>query len=281
MAHELAIVTMFRNEAPYLKEWIEYHRMVGVEHFWLFNNESTDNWEDILKPYMDEGVVEVIYKPLDYGGLHIPGAYVTTQLSAFKDGLVLAKENTKWVALIDIDEFLLPMKDKTVTQCLQNHFTEAAGVFVTWRNFGTGGIYVPVGTPLLFKLTACSMKSHSNNAIGKSIVRPNLVSLANIWSPHHFFLTSGSYWNSDGKPMVFDETNLKTDGMHHDKFIRINHYVLRDESFYQNSRLPLTRDKKLLMEHYEAFSLVHDSKMMDFIQKYHPISYEKIWKQYQ
>ena len=29
---ELAIAAIFRNEAPYLREWIEFHRLVGVEH---------------------------------------------------------------------------------------------------------------------------------------------------------------------------------------------------------------------------------------------------------
>ena len=48
---------MFRNEAAYLKEWIEYHHLAGVEHFWLYNNNSTDQWQDVLQPYIDWGIV--------------------------------------------------------------------------------------------------------------------------------------------------------------------------------------------------------------------------------
>src|SRR5947209_13747598 len=38
---ELMLCLRFRNEAPNLKEWLEYHLMVGVQHFALYNNNST------------------------------------------------------------------------------------------------------------------------------------------------------------------------------------------------------------------------------------------------
>ena len=38
----LSFCSIFKNEAPYMKEWIEYHLLVGVDHFYLYNNNSTD-----------------------------------------------------------------------------------------------------------------------------------------------------------------------------------------------------------------------------------------------
>src|SRR5215204_456630 len=55
----IAIATMFQNEAPYLKEWIEYHRLVGVKHFYLWNNQSEDDYLSVLQPYIDKGIVEL------------------------------------------------------------------------------------------------------------------------------------------------------------------------------------------------------------------------------
>lgn len=40
----LALVSFFRNEARFLKEWIEFYRMIGVEHFYLYNHLSDDNF---------------------------------------------------------------------------------------------------------------------------------------------------------------------------------------------------------------------------------------------
>ncbi len=57
--YELGAACIFKDCASLLKEWIEYHRMVGVEHFWLYNNSSTDNYAEILKPYIKEGIIEL------------------------------------------------------------------------------------------------------------------------------------------------------------------------------------------------------------------------------
>ena len=35
--HQLSICAIFKNEAKFLKEWIEYHRLVGVDHFYLYD----------------------------------------------------------------------------------------------------------------------------------------------------------------------------------------------------------------------------------------------------
>ncbi|MDR2769872.1 MAG: glycosyltransferase family 92 protein, partial [Rickettsiales bacterium] len=58
---ELSIICMVRDEAPYLREWIEYHRLAGVSRFYLFDNESKDDIRRILQPYVDEGLVVYEY----------------------------------------------------------------------------------------------------------------------------------------------------------------------------------------------------------------------------
>lgn len=64
----LALTAIFRDEAPYLKEWIEFYRTIGVEHFYLHNHLSQDNFAEVLKPYIDDGIVtlsNVIEEPKD------------------------------------------------------------------------------------------------------------------------------------------------------------------------------------------------------------------------
>ena len=59
----LSICAVFRNEAPYLREWIEFHRIVGVEKFFLFNNRSEDDYKSVLTPYIESGLVELTQWP--------------------------------------------------------------------------------------------------------------------------------------------------------------------------------------------------------------------------
>ncbi len=50
-SYYLSIGAIFNDEADYLKEWIEYHRLAGpVEHFYLYNNNSQDHYLDVLQP---------------------------------------------------------------------------------------------------------------------------------------------------------------------------------------------------------------------------------------
>jgi hypothetical protein len=34
----LSICAIFRHEAPYLREWIEFHKLIGAERFFLYDN---------------------------------------------------------------------------------------------------------------------------------------------------------------------------------------------------------------------------------------------------
>lgn len=277
--YELAIVSMFKNEGPYLREWVEYHHRAGVEHFWLYNNESTDNWEDALKPYLDLGIVEVIYWPLPDGEI----VWEPFQVYAFRDGIQNAVNKTKWLAIIDIDEFIVPMVDTKISECLDAHFSEASAVYINWRNFGTGGVFIPKGDPLISKLLACSEKIHPCNSVGKSIIRPECADIFCVWSPHQFFLKPGAlYVNGNGKKMEFMGTDLPTDGKHYDQYIRINHYMLRDENFYQNNRLAKAMrgigDLNLLLEHYDSFSLTQDTRIVEYINNFFGDLSQTIWR---
>jgi len=50
-----------RSAAP--PQWIEYHRLLGVEHFYIYDNNSEDTILARLQAYMDAGVVTYIHWP--------------------------------------------------------------------------------------------------------------------------------------------------------------------------------------------------------------------------
>ena len=54
----LAVCAIAKNEGPYFQEWIEWHRKQGVEKFYIYDNESTDCTKEVLKPYIESGLVE-------------------------------------------------------------------------------------------------------------------------------------------------------------------------------------------------------------------------------
>lgn len=103
--YQLSICAISQNDAPYLKEWIDFHKCVGVEHFYLFNHGSQDTMDEVLKPYVDRGEVELFHWPV------IPKQIaVLSQVDAYNWTLRYATGETKWLAFIDTDEFLFRLK---------------------------------------------------------------------------------------------------------------------------------------------------------------------------
>src|ERR1035437_1118064 len=59
----LGITTLMLDEARDLREWIEFHRLQGVERFYLYDNGSTDDTEEVVRPYVEEGIAELVPWP--------------------------------------------------------------------------------------------------------------------------------------------------------------------------------------------------------------------------
>ena len=43
--YQLSVIAIFQNEDRFLKEWLDFYRVLGVDHFYLFNNLSEDNYQ--------------------------------------------------------------------------------------------------------------------------------------------------------------------------------------------------------------------------------------------
>lgn len=127
--YKVTICAIFKNEANYLKEWIEFNRIVGIEHFYLYNNNSTDNYLSILKPYISEGLVTLIQWPKDQA-----------QMECYKDCISKFRNETQWLGFIDIDEFIVPVEMDNVYDFLKPFEKNRGSVKMYWKMFGTSGL---------------------------------------------------------------------------------------------------------------------------------------------
>lgn len=123
----LSVVTIVRNEADNFKEWIEYHKIMGVDKFYVYDNESTDNTKEILQPYIDSGIVEYIY---------FPGEKM--QLAAYNHFIKNFNKDTKWATTIDLDEFIVSKKESLIS-FLQKQKNNVAQILLPWVFFGSNG----------------------------------------------------------------------------------------------------------------------------------------------
>jgi Glycosyltransferase family 92 len=116
----------YRDEAPYLREWIEFHRLVGVERFFLYDTGSTDEHEEVLAPYVDSGIVTVE----EWHGEGRQDEAIDHCLAAHAD--------VRWIVFIDADEFLFSPVGRPLPDVLF-HFEEFPGVGVNRAQFATSG----------------------------------------------------------------------------------------------------------------------------------------------
>ena len=54
---QIAACARIKNEGTYIQEWLEFHQMVGIDHFYIWDDSSTDNTRAVLAPYVRSGVV--------------------------------------------------------------------------------------------------------------------------------------------------------------------------------------------------------------------------------
>lgn len=229
---QVSVMTVFRNEARFLKEWIEYHKLIGIEHFYLYNNLSEDHFEEILAPYIKEGIVELFDWPIESTSRK---SWNRIQGSAMLDAFKRMKGVSKWAASIDVDEFIF-VKNKTLLEFLSD-FEDYGGVTINWLTFGTSHIKrLREDTLMIEQLVYRSEVSRSNCDYVKSIVQVDFVNtMKDPFYNYHVF------------PLLKDRINVNarkmpnTDGLRDETkpvdLICIHHYVTRDESFLRNVKL--------------------------------------------
>lgn len=117
------VVAIFKDEGPYLAEWILFHRRQGFDNFMLFDNESTDDG-----PY--------IARRLGAEVIHWPGK--VQQLAAY-DHAMNELPLGSWAAFIDIDEYLWCPDGSTVMSKVYAYYTWQNALGVPWLMFGSNG----------------------------------------------------------------------------------------------------------------------------------------------
>lgn len=205
----LAVCAIAKNEGPYFKEWIEWHRKQGVEKFYIYDNESTDCTKEVLKPYIESGLVEYNYWP---------GR--KQQLATYDDCFERHRLEARWIAVIDLDEFIYPVKDQSITEFLRR-MEDYSVVEINWLVYGSGGAKNQEPGGVMERFHKHSLPEHKLNTHVKSIANPRRV--CTMTGCHEAARISGRAADSHGQPLKrgFRDRTPQQDIIH------IKHYAVK------------------------------------------------------
>jgi len=127
------IVGCMKNEAPYIIEWIAYHRAIGIDTFLIYTNACDDGTDALLNRLQAMGIVQ--HRNNDDWKGKSPQQHALN--AALKEPVI---KNADWIVHIDVDEF---MNVRCGNGTLDDFFAEvpdATNVAMTWRMFGHNGV---------------------------------------------------------------------------------------------------------------------------------------------
>ena len=182
--YSLAIVAILKNESPYILEWIEFHHRLGVEKFYIYDNESTDDIVNVLSHYIDSGLVEYKY---------FPGK--CRQLDAYNDAISNYKNLCKYMGFIDLDEFIIPADiNESIFDVVEKVLSlnyQFGGIGINWLIYGSAGhVTKPSGGVLENYLYRSDFRFVYNYHI-KTVCNPRLVN--KYVSPHYPIYKRGAF----------------------------------------------------------------------------------------
>lgn len=250
--YELGITAILKNEAPYIIEWLEFHKMLGVSKFYIYDNESTDNIKELLEPYIKENIVEYNY---------ISGK--GKQAFVYNHSIKKNKNKVKWMAFIDIDEFITPVSYNTIPEYLnylESKFGNFDAISINWLLHGFCKHYKKPEGLVIENFQKCDFRADRNNHI-KTILNPRSVIMT--YHPHFFIHKIGSkIINSNGDKMYGPFNNPCYDE------ILIHHYFTKSfeehKERYKKGKADLS--KSFLIEwNPNALSYDTESTMLRFI----------------
>ncbi|XP_057528869.1 glycosyltransferase family 92 protein At1g27200-like [Amaranthus tricolor] len=189
--YNLCACTMVWNQAAFIKEWVMYHAWLGVERWFVYDNNSDDGLKDVINELNDE----------NYNVTRHVWPWIKSQEAGFSHCVLRTRDQCKWIAFFDVDEFFFfpppkprlnssivippgPNALQTLVKTVSSRSRSVGDIRTDCHNFGPSGLKKSPAEGLMLGYT-CRLKSLERH---KSIVRPEAVDDSLLNQVHHFKL---------------------------------------------------------------------------------------------
>ena len=280
--NNLAAVLICRNVEDYIDEWIRYHELAGVKHFYIYDNGSDDSTAARTTALDGRGLeVKVHAWALK---TRADTCLIKAQEMAYAHAIFNYRYKHRWMAFIDIDEFIVPRHHLTVIDALEN-LQNHSNISLTWAQFGHCGHMTRPPDPCVFAYQLRHQESRHHSDHFKCIVDPCQVSMASI----HEYCTldmGKKTINAQGQ-VELNSARSSASGFASNENIQLNHY--RTKSIEENNAklgfimhgLIAEERRYRITSHVQELStnVVEDKAAIDFLSR-HGINNSQEYSQY-
>lgn len=226
--HGIGIAAIFRDEGRYIAEWVRYHEIAGVRAFYLYDDGSTDDGPERAKQAAQDASVTIIPWGMRIGDA-TQGNAISAQTLALAHALSVFGGDLRWMAMVDIDEFLVPLASNSIGEALSELDAHPA-ITLPWTMFGRSGHQTPpvggiVGNYLRRWDGPKSMRYVGGSFNAKSIVDPTRVDVVHV---HRTTTGAGEVAHNDAGEPVRMRGHLNPNKLTR-QALQLNHYFTRSE----------------------------------------------------
>ncbi len=170
MSYRCSIAAQARWEHHDICEWIEFHKLIGFDHIYLYSNDD-DPYElrKRLSPYLYGRCPFVTL-------IHWPPK--GEQFNIYYDFLTNYSSQSEWITFLDIDEFLVIKKHGCISSLLCSMESDFDSINLNWIIYGNNGRLVR--DPSLDVLPSYTRRNRCPNVHTKNITRTSSIDVSKI-----------------------------------------------------------------------------------------------------
>jgi hypothetical protein len=220
-------------------EWIAYHAAIGVDHFIIYDNMSEDGTSDVIAR------CSVLY-PTTIIQWSVQTKFAHQE--AYEHCVRSFRLVFDWIVFVDVDEFVLPVRDGTLPAFLAT-LRDASAVACPWAMFGSSGHDQEPAGLTIDAYTGRAPEEFGPNRHTKMIVRPHLVRQVHL---SHYLEMDGWIAAPDGSVQQWESPGL----MAHVpdlSICRVNHYFTRSRAQWMRKIERGYRDIVRLSEDFDLY----------------------------
>lgn len=237
---KVALVCIAKEEDKYIQEWIDYHKKLGFDSIFIYQNDWRCSIEDSC------------VTKIEFDGVNM-------QTRAYNDFIKNNYKKYDWAAFFDVDEFLVLKKHKTIKEFISD-YQGMSCIGINWVLFGNNNL-----TTVDEDLSVLSRFIRRQNSVNKHI--KSIIKLSkNITMDVHCPINS--VISDTNKNLFIGPFNDKGD----DNIAQLNHYFCKtQEEFAEKSKrgradTPFVEQHRRTIKDFENhnFNEVEDQSALNF-----------------